>query len=161
MRFCRADQVATFFFLTTAVALSFRPFSTTQADNRQTLPDPPERRKHSRNCPAFGCPLTPHDVHYNDATVKDALENIRSLRRVDANAHMLETLEQAASPDASAVTLTLIGYKGGQLQEQINQDRAVVVSPYFISEEGRSGKGLDQERILVGVFDGHAPLGEK
>lgn len=158
MRFCRPDQVAPFFILTTAVVFSFRPFSTTQAENRQTLPPHPGRDR--SKCPSYGCPLTPQDVHYNNETVKTALENVRSLKREDTTDETMQALEQSATTDASAVTLTLIGYKGGQLQEQINQDRSIVVSPYYIGSDKKGDACLDQDRILIGVFDGHAPLGE-
>jgi serine/threonine protein phosphatase PrpC len=96
--------------------------------------------------------------------------------------------------------LTLIGYKGGSLESQINQDRAVVISPYYVvgddemtmmmkKEESkqppppsppgrrsrpglskhmthRAGGTMDEntdQRLfsrLIGVFDGHARLGE-
>ena len=170
MRFSRPRQAAPLLFLTTVVALSFRPLSTTQADNDSSgiqFSRQQQRNKSKtleEDCPYFGCSLLPHDVHYGDGEIKQALEKIRSLKRDDADPEALEILRQCATPDSSAVTLTLIGYKGGQLQEQINQDRAMVIKPYFISEDQRkettSNKVIQQERILLGVFDGHAPLGE-
>jgi hypothetical protein len=161
MRFCRPH--APILFLTTAAVLSFRPYSTTQADNSRTLP--PRQTRRDPGCPAYGCPLKPHDVHYNNDTVKAALEHLRSLKREDADSESLQVLQQSMSEDSSAVTLTLIGYKGGQLQEQVNQDRAVVISPFYITETDKKitdqKNCIQQERILLGVFDGHAPLGER
>lgn len=49
--------------------------------------------------------------------------------------------------------------QGGSLAEQINQDRSIVVSPYYISEKENRNPN-EQPRILMGVFDGHAPNGE-
>jgi serine/threonine protein phosphatase PrpC len=77
-----------------------------------------------------------------------------------------------------AACLTLIGYKGGLLQQQINQDRAFVVSPYLVDVESDASAAAaaaaaaadplqwadenneQHHRILLGVFDGHAPRGE-
>lgn len=87
-------------------------------------------------------------------------------------------------------TLTLIGYKGGDLQDQINQDRSFVISPFYIFDNNNSDNnvndggntitsidddendvGVDVDVVnsaaaigpmrLLGVFDGHAKLGEK
>jgi serine/threonine protein phosphatase PrpC len=71
-------------------------------------------------------------------------------------------------------TLTLIGYKGGELHDQINQDRAFVISPYYIHTSSSSmptptapttkiptGKSSPYVMRLLGVFDGHAKLGEQ
>ena len=80
----------------------------------------------------------------------------------------------ASSANDQHATLTLIGYKGGALQGQINQDRALIVAPYsvvdnstIILDEKRNAEStkklqqfLRSDRILLGVFDGHAPLGE-
>jgi len=72
-------------------------------------------------------------------------------------------------------TLTLIGYKGGRLQDQINQDRAFVVSPFNFTASERVGSPViasDESmpsfnqnkfpfpRRMLGVFDGHAEFGE-
>ena len=56
----------------------------------------------------------------------------------------------------------LIGYKGGNPNHQVNQDRALVVSPYHISKhciENENETTTTTTRLL-GVFDGHAKLGE-
>jgi len=83
----------------------------------------------------------------------------------------------SASATDQHVTLTLIGYKGGPLDSQINQDRALVVAPYSIVKDDASDDTENHppntnstpeieafwklDRTLVGAFDGHAPLGEK
>lgn len=60
-----------------------------------------------------------------------------------------------------AASLTLIGYKGGALFEQINQDRALVVSPFYVPcENKKSNPAKSGHRILIAAFDGHAARGE-
>jgi len=132
------------------------------------------------DCPFYGCPLLPQDVHYNTDRVKEALQVLREVPREGSDAEpsaraATELLESSGNPHA--VTLTLIGYKGGSLQEQVNQDRAIVVNPFrIVSEEESSTSSSDSssnsnsedddcdysddDNILVGVFDGHAPRGE-
>ena len=105
-----------------------------------------------KKCPSYGCPLYPTDVHYNTDSVKAALNQFREVAREKVNETLAATLDTSGRSDAA--TFTLIGYKGGQLTEQINQDRSLVVSPYFIDDKHEG------DRILLGVFDGHAPLGE-
>jgi hypothetical protein len=47
------------------------------------------------------------------------------------------------------VTLTLIGYKGGQMADQINQDRSFVLSPFRLS-------WIDEaESQIMGVSSAH------
>jgi serine/threonine protein phosphatase PrpC len=122
-----------------------------------------EASPHKRDprCPYYGCPKKPHDVHYNYDAVKVAFQKIRDTKRIHADRHSVGVLQESIATDA--VTLTLIGYKGGQLTDQINQDRAVIVSPYYITTESSSSSNaaIQQERILMGVFDGHAPRGEQ
>jgi len=57
-----------------------------------------------------------------------------------------------------AATLTLTGFKnkGGT---DINQDRAMVVSPFRRDVE--EGEKEENDMVLVGVFDGHGPNGEQ
>lgn len=68
-------------------------------------------------------------------------------------------------------TLTLIGYKGGPLESQVNQDRSVVLSPFWVGEEGKDDNDHCRQQNtntterntpskLIGCFDGHARLGE-
>jgi serine/threonine protein phosphatase PrpC len=132
-----------------------------------------ERKNDNPSCPFYGCPLLPVDVHYNTAEYKEALTVMRDDKRV-----VVKNKEAAAILSSSAndqhATLTLIGYKGGALQGQINQDRALIIAPYSVVDkstsleetfDAESKQKLQQflmsDRILLGVFDGHAPLGEK
>jgi serine/threonine protein phosphatase PrpC len=100
--------------------------------------------------------------------VKNVLENLRDLKVHQIDESMF-TKDTSQWNRRDAACLTLIGYKGGPLQSQINQDRAVVVSPYYISDEGTSCNNTAtlqaatanwEERIFLGVFDGHANRGE-
>ena len=112
-------------------------------------------------CPAYGCPLLPRDIAF-DAHAKEALESIRALHAASSStaADDASSVDTAASEEALSVlgsaggddhaTLTLIGYKGGKMDDQVNQDRAFLISPYM----GRPG------RRIVGVFDGHGRGGE-
>ncbi|KAL3920544.1 MAG: hypothetical protein SGILL_003209 [Bacillariaceae sp.] len=59
--------------------------------------------------------------------------------------------------DETALTLTLGGYKGPQPEQQINQDRALLVRPFRISSV-KEDLSMVQ---LIGVFDGHGNGGEK
>jgi len=128
-----------------------------------------------KDCPFYGCPLHPVDVHYNTETLKAILQNMRELPAEKVNKDTLKGDEQARIWNRrDAATLTLIGYKGGPVLQQINQDRAVVVSPFFAqvldddkeNDNPNSGEAKvdaslhHQERILLGVFDGHATRGE-
>jgi len=70
----------------------------------------------------------------------------------------LELLKTAGGQDQA--TLTLIGYKGGDIEDQVNQDRAFVVSPFHIDDGDSSGPDVPTTKRLLGVFDGHSNLGE-
>jgi serine/threonine protein phosphatase PrpC len=138
--------------------------------------NPGERNNANASCPFYGCPLLPIDVHYNTAEYKEALTIMRDDKRVVAKHKPAATILASSANDQHA-TLTLIGYKGGALQGQINQDRALIVAPYSVLDNSLSSIFLDEieyteskqqlqqflmsDRILLGVFDGHAPLGEK
>eukprot|EP00984_Skeletonema_dohrnii_P037084 scaffold38756_cov139-Skeletonema_dohrnii-CCMP3373.AAC.1 len=107
-------------------------------------------------CPTYGCPFLPSDVHYNDQT-KLALEELRkkTITADDQNSSLLKT-----SGTEKAATLTLIGYKGGRMEDQINQDRAFVLSPFMYRNMKEDSTDQPVARLL-GVFDGHARLGER
>jgi serine/threonine protein phosphatase PrpC len=142
-------------------------------------PEPARRRYvNGTACPDYGCPFLPQDVHYNTEKFKAALAQLRNLKRRDLSTETGQaTADRATSPEppqvdlagvgtAEAATLTLIGYKGGRLDDQINQDRAIVVSPYYIDRSSEEEDSPDLRsfrmlpRQLIGVFDGHAPRGE-
>ena len=97
-------------------------------------------------CPFFGCPRLPRDVLY-DEKAKDSVNLLSAVASGKANRDgtLVDPVEvddksfpsfdealgelSSSGSDTSA-TLTLIGYKGGPPDEQINQDRAFVVSPF-------------------------------
>lgn len=145
----------------------------------------------NKKCPSYGCPLLPRDIFF-DKEAQAALEIIRNLQK----AQTLQPTQSSQGSDGGLesislfyneafintdrsedqATLTLIGYKGGQVHEQINQDRAFVISPYHIyntntdtdsdSDDSENDVGMDESHNdnkstrLMGVFDGHAKLGE-
>ena len=132
-----------------------------------------------RECHSYGCPYLPQDIYY-DSQVKTALAELRTLKRDEINedphtgTKQKESLQALdASGRKETGTLTLIGYKGGSLEAQVNQDRAFCIVPYTIDEEGSANKRKSRltrrspsqqevpiETRLMGVFDGHANLGE-
>mmetsp|Transcript_11858 Transcript_11858/g.30078 ORF Transcript_11858/g.30078 Transcript_11858/m.30078 type:complete len:455 (-) Transcript_11858:29-1393(-) len=111
----------------------------------------------------------PQDVYY-DQKVKDTLEKLRTLKRDDVSSDNGAISNRTGILNRSGRkymgALTLVGYKGGSLESQINQDRAVVVSPFWVfNEEKEADKNkIDTNRNipskLIGCFDGHARLGE-
>jgi hypothetical protein len=112
---------------------------------------------HRTTCPIYGCPFLPLDVHYEEE-VKEALEKMKKEALTDES--LLKT-----SGCENAATLTLIGYKGGRMVDQINQDRALVLSPYKYWNVKSSGEDQDESTKpvarLLGAFDGHAKFGER
>eukprot|EP00536_Pseudo-nitzschia_multiseries_P012249 jgi/Psemu1/298054/fgenesh1_pm.458_\ len=126
-------------------------------------------------CFTFGCSLTAADILYDDST-REALSVLRqtqpkpsygdengdvelsndeklSVKRKEA----LSKLKVAG--DSSKTALTLRGYKGGKITDQINQDRALIVSPMgIVLPDSSKQKPMAQ---LLGVFDGHGGGGEK
>lgn len=124
-------------------------------------------RKGLGTCPVYGCPYLPLDVHY-DEVVKKQLENMRNIE--DTSAQHDESWIINSSGSDNAAVLTLIGYKGGALDAQINQDRAIMLSPYLYyninSSNGEKSSGTVVAATrpivrLIGAFDGHAKFGEK
>jgi serine/threonine protein phosphatase PrpC len=200
-----APAVTAAFVLTTAAVLSwhqpvpvcraekFRFFSSSnkqqQQQQQQQQPEEtplyiPEKKKDSGDttlyaaCPSYGCPLYPIDVHYNTEEYKQALEEMRADKRQVVQSSKASQFLAQHCCRSDAVTLTLIGYKGGDLQSQINQDRGLIVSPFLIEPNTTNTNAetehnttitttpsvqtfLSLPRQLVGVFDGHAPLGER
>lgn len=146
-----------------------------------------------RTCPFYGCPRLPRDVLY-DEKAKNSVNLLSAVASGKANRDGTlvdddkkfpsfdEALgELSSSGSDTSATLTLIGYKGGPPDEQINQDRAFVVSPFRVpsaTDNGDDGtasmmdKCVDRKLLhkntpaaprhqLLGVFDGHDKLGEK
>lgn len=161
------------------------------------------RQLHHTTTSEHASPLIAQDIYFNEhvkeglgamrrqhatqaATVADAMQqpddddndnandsSNASLQEEDRKA--LQILER--SGHRHAATLTLIGYKGGIGDDQINQDRAVVISPFCRFEQYQQQQyqqqqhhhqprsttstiDATQESCLLGVFDGHGPLGE-
>jgi len=93
----------------------------------------------------YGNPYLPLDIEERD-DVKGAFHAI------DDNLQVLKT-----AGTADFATLTLTGYKGGgPASKQVNQDRAVIVSPFLVGDEEPSS---DKNRLMC-VFDGHNVDGE-
>ncbi len=99
----------------------------------------------------YGKPYLPLDIEENE-DVKNALQAIKAK---GVNVENLQLLESAGTVDSA--TLTLTGYKGGgPASKQVNQDRAVIVSPFFA---GGGESSSDNNRLMC-VFDGHNADGE-
>ena len=57
--------------------------------------------------------------------------------------------------------LTRCGYKGGSLEIQVNQDRAIIVQPFYIHNNHDSKEtSLNARNFLMGVGDGHGEKGQ-
>jgi len=118
-------------------------------------------------CPFYGCPLLPRDVHHDDRA-RAALEVLRGISSDDNDDNdnddtstgssgrsdsstktspprdVERALDELQSSGTSrAGTLTLIGYKGGSVESQINQDRAFVVSPFHIPSSSFAAAAAD------------------
>jgi serine/threonine protein phosphatase PrpC len=125
--------------MATAMCVQVRPVVTVMEAGKQRQHTFPQTKE------AYGSPFLPQDVYY-EPIIKEALENLRMYKRREIDENTEPVLNSTGTKTEGA--LTLIGYKGGPLEVQVNQDRALVVSPYL------------QDSKLLGVFDGHANLGE-
>ena len=150
--------------------------------------------------------LLPRDIHYDDE-IRRVLTVIREAKATTpaaastAETHTgersyveskiitaaLSSLTSAGIINDFGVTLTLVGYKGGELDQQINQDRAFVLSPFYDMGDGgqpselanyadsdqrgdekdglrlrnnNKNNRLGRKMQLMGVMDGHDRLGE-
>lgn len=83
--------------------------------------------------------LLPRDIAF-DNVARKALQKIRGQEVVLHD-------ELLSCGNHNQVTLTMVGYKGGRIHDQVNQDRSFIISPY-----------LDGQ--MLGVFDGHGEKGE-
>lgn len=157
-----------------ATIVSVRPASTLMESAAKTKSYQVSKQ---RECHSYGCPYLPQDIYY-DQHVKAALTEMRTMKREDVvedkatgskAEDSLKVLDASGRKDAGS--LTLIGYKGGPLESQINQDRALCLVPYTIDIEppkrkrrltswGKREESYPNESRLIGVFDGHANLGE-
>jgi serine/threonine protein phosphatase PrpC len=118
--------------------------------------------KFDEGCPPYGCPLFPLDV-ISSETARAGLEFLRKQHEEEGTRdpnnysyyRTMETLKSAGNEDQ--VTLTLMGYKGGPLSDQINQDSATIISPFYV---GATAIVDTDDSQLLGIFDGHGKLGE-
>jgi hypothetical protein len=123
-------------------------------------------------CHARGCSLTAVDILY-DESAKEALSVLRQIEaRAEANTSFNSDLRENAlsalqpAGDDSKTAMTLRGYKGGEVEDQVNQDRAMVVSPFILFPDDSLSKSKQPNQPVVvaqllGVFDGHGGGGEK
>lgn len=105
----------------------------------------------ARECPSYGCVNYPRDVSFDDNARKALGNLIHKEENVENLESALRELEFCGDTDKA--TMTMIGYKGGDVEDQINQDRAFVLSPFKLNVD------IPNTRIL-GVFDGHSDKGE-
>lgn len=141
--------------MTMGVMASLLPMATSSAEQRQQ-----QKRK---GCSVQGCVLLPRDILY-DASSRAALDRLRNESKVglQTKAKAADALmELIMSGDEDMATLTLIGFKGGDPDNQVNQDRAFVISPYYLSKDDHVGTSDLETQRLMGVFDGHAHFGER
>ena len=90
--------------------------------------------------------LTPAEIHY-DPRVSEALTDLRSAPPGAPLPAALRPCFHVTPQGHAMLSLTLVGYKGGSLQSQVNQDRAVI-------------EQQNNSRLVMAVCDGHAPRGE-
>ena len=153
---------------TTTPPISLRENArTTTQWNKTTVESTSTHTTAPSSCPFYGCPIYPTDVHYNTDSIKSLLRQMREVPAEQVTEQWVR--ERNDNGDAQshdwhrrdAASLTLIGYKGGPLLQQINQDRAVVVSPFLVPTTTKNRNPLEEkDRILLGVFDGHGTRGE-
>ena len=130
---------------------------TAEAEKNEGSPDGPTTRN---ECFKWGCPILPRDIAM-DEEARKALAGLRSVSVDDEGNETpltdeemkvhIDALEKASVGDADKATLTLIGNKGGPTP--VNQDRAIIVSPFILPNNTKKTQ-------LLGVFDGHGDRGE-
>lgn len=114
-----------------------------------------EPAHHHNICPTYGCPLTTQSIL--NSTVRQALKCIQGKPKNTLSQSTQDILSKLEpSCDEVKATLTLTGYKGGEVKDQINQDRGLVVSP-FVYDPANKSKRVQR---LMGIFDGHSLKGE-
>lgn len=104
----------------------------------------------ARECPSYGCPSYPRDVQFDDKARK-ALGKLGRHLTGEEYENASEELKECGNNDEA--TMSMVGYKGGAISDQINQDRGFVLSPFILDIK------VPNCRIL-GVFDGHDKMGE-
>ena len=91
----------------------------------------------------------------SDATIERSREKRPLQRKQTIDLKCLQILKTAGT--STSATLSMTGFKGGPLENQSNQDRSLIVSPFFLRNHSHS----TVRRRLLGVFDGHAESGAK
>jgi len=106
-------------------------------------------------CPFYGCPVLPRDIAFDEA----ANELLTHLETETEPADHNE-LWDAWKEQQQGATLTLIGFKGGSPDQQINQDRSFLIHPFQIVSPNNEIDETFHQAKLLGVFDGHGWEGE-
>lgn len=98
----------------------------------------------------------PYPIDHMDATVM----------KHTSNTHETKNAETPPRTSASAI-ITRRGYKGGDPNDQKNQDRIGIISPFLemdflkqISAYGTELKNNYDNNFLIGIWDGHGDYGE-
>ena len=92
----------------------------------------------------------------SDAALFERIRKKRPLeRKQTVDLKCIQILKTAGN--STSATLSMTGFKGGELENQINQDRSLIVAPFYLQNHNQS----TIPRRLVGVFDGHAVSGAK
>ena len=92
----------------------------------------------------------------SDAAIFERVRKKRPLRRTQTvDLKCIQILKTAGN--SMSATLSMTGFKGGELENQTNQDRSLIVAPFYLQNHNQS----TIPRRLVGVFDGHAVSGAK
>lgn len=119
------------------------------------------------SCFSYGCHVLPEDLIEESVQVKLGYGGPE-----DVKAEEVEDEEDGLI--VHGATLTLTGYKGGALQDQINQDRSLMVVPFHPFDGPDSDHEMNTSKqntivsksndifqnMLMGVFDGHGKGGE-
>ena len=168
------------------------PAPASNSGNRRSTDSFSKVYKYNTNCLAtsHGCSLLlPKDVYYNpeinaalsvlrgettntEEDRDDSIDQSSSAMPLKEERHLmerqqaLEDLKTQGVWNEDGVTMTLIGYKGGKMEDQINQDRSFVLSPYNLSWFYESNDKNDHyypsehPSQIMGVMDGHGNMGE-
>jgi len=115
-------------------------------------------------CYSYGCPVIPDDLIKEEVQIKLKFIPASEEKGGDDNDEVVEL-----NGSVQAGSLTLTGYKGGELKDQINQDRAVIVTSFLPGDDEKRSIYLDEmnqivsekvmENMLIGAFDGHSKGG--
>eukprot|EP00934_Nitzschia_sp_Nitz4_P007428 Nitzschia sp. Nitz4//scaffold116_size91068//26371//27717//NITZ4_004951-RA/size91068-processed-gene-0.23-mRNA-1//1//CDS//3329533557//7418//frame0 len=181
-KFSRCQRVAAPLAFVFGTVVSIRPVCSLMESASKSPPVEEPEQTQKRSLHYLGRSYLPHDIYYN-APVKDALATLRSQKRdqISGDLGVTDAPNEGVKEDTKALkdcgrkdlgTLTLIGYKGGPLHSQVNQDRAICIEPYHIQESTAPKRRRmwtypkapvphPSQNVFLGVFDGHAQWGER